>query len=171
MSCDDDDIIIVFVLFAFKCIFRKKKKRKHIHTLSVGALSQASWQPTPWPGPDTQLWKGPRRGGEGREHCLIVDHSCWVLYAVLRVCVLCVSAKCVSAMCVCCVCVSVLCVWWKCKVMMRAVQFAIRISFTLWLQPQSLPLFPSNSSSSIPPPSLSPPPRFICFVRCCLQIP
>lgn len=88
-----------------------KKEKKKTHTLSAGALSQASWQPTPWPGPDTQLWKGPGRGGEGREHCLIVDHSCWVLYAVLRVCVLCVSAMCASAMCVCCVCVCLCCVY------------------------------------------------------------
>lgn len=31
----DNDIIIVFVLFAFECIFRKIEKRKHIRCLAA----------------------------------------------------------------------------------------------------------------------------------------
>lgn len=85
--------------------FPKKEKKENTYVVWRRAFSsKLTTYALAWPW-HTAVKGEAGRGGEGREHCLIVDHSCWVLYAVLRVCVLCVSAMCASAMCVCWVCV------------------------------------------------------------------
>lgn len=86
-----------FLFFSLLNAFSQKRK----HTFPT----QQRWQPTPRRGPDTHSratvgWGGDtgRWGGLERGLCLIVDHSCWVLYAFLLCVCVCMST-CVCVLC------------------------------------------------------------------------
>lgn len=151
-----------FLFFSLLNAF--SQKRKHTFPTQHNTTTLTTYAPTqPRRGlalthsRATVGWGGEKRGGEKGGSGglrLIVDHSCWVLYAfLLSVCV--------------CVPVYMCCAWWKCKVMMGA-------SFNL-PSAYRLPCGCSRRvSATVPPPfPLSLPyhrPRPICVVCVCVCV-
>lgn len=148
-----------FLFFSLLNAFSQKRK----HTFPT----QQRWQPTPRrgparPGPDTHSratvgWRGDSVRWEGLQRglCLIVDHSCWVLYAFL----LCLCVYLYVYVCVCAVYGESVKSWWAHRSICHP-----HIVYLVAAAAESLPQF-------LPPSSpLSPPSPYLRCVCVCIQI-